>query len=242
MSILDPTSIQRRSPIYRRHQRSGALFKQFGDNFLVGNYNDSKTISHEYDKALALGICDLSTLPRVGFKGVGAPTWLAAQNIRLPIDPNTAVLQKSGALIAKLSEYEMLILSDLFALSKEFQNLSSKAATELQDYSQNTYILPRSDSHCWFAVTGIKASEMFSKICGVDLRAHKFPQGSIAQTSVAKTNCVIIRNDLGKTPSFYILGDISGSEFLWDCLLDAMSEHGGVPVGIIALHQLLKHE
>jgi sarcosine oxidase subunit gamma len=80
---------------------------------------------------------------------------------------------------------------------------------------------------------------MFSKICGVDLRTHKFTSGDIAQTSVAKTNAVVIRHDLGSTPVFYILSDISGVEFLWDCLLDAMTEYNGYPVGVSALQRLI---
>jgi sarcosine oxidase subunit gamma len=81
---------------------------------------------------------------------------------------------------------------------------------------------------------------MFSKICGVDLRTHKFSHSHIAQTSVAKTNAVVIRNDLGSTPVFYVLSDISGVEFLWDCLLDAMQEYGGYAVGVSALQRLTK--
>ena len=48
------------------------------------------------------------------------------------------------------------------------------------------YPVPRADSHCWFALSGLHAAEMFAKICGVDLRAHRFAEGAIAQTSVAR--------------------------------------------------------
>jgi sarcosine oxidase subunit gamma len=50
----------------------------------------------------------------------------------------------------------------------------------------------------------------------------------------------VIRNDLGSTPVFYVLSDISGVEFLWDCLLDAMQEYGGYAVGVSALQRLTK--
>ena len=80
---------------------------------------------------------------------------------------------------------------------------------------------------------------MFSKVCGVDLRPHKFGLGHIAQTAVAKTNAIVIRQDLGQTLSYFILCDISATEFMWDCLLDAMQEYAGSPVGIRALEQLV---
>jgi sarcosine oxidase subunit gamma len=83
---------------------------------------------------------------------------------------------------------------------------------------------------------------MFSKICGVDLRTHKFAQGQIAQTSVAKINAVVVRHDLGTTPCFYIFSDIASTEFLWDCLLDAMEEHQGVAIGVAAIRSLAAAE
>ena len=240
MATLDPTSVKRRSPLNQRHVTSHALFKEFGGNLLVGHYGDIKSIQEEYSQSQMLAICDLSTLPRLGFKGPGAPSWLETQKLKLPTLPNTAKCQHTGSLVAKLSDQEVLILSDIFALSNDVVTLSHKAEIDHQNYDKQTYILPRGDSHCWLAVTGTQASEMFSKICGIDLRSHKFAHGDIAQTSVAKTNAVVIRNDLGSTPGFYILSDISGVEFLWDCLLDAMQEYGGCPVGVSALQRLIK--
>ena len=239
MVILEPSSALRRSPLNRRHHQNYGLFKSLGENLLVEHYGNDEGIAEEYKQAQVLSICDLCTLPRIGFKGAGAIAWLKSQNITLPELPNTATRQNSGGLAAKLSEQEVLILSDIFALSQDVNNLSTAADIEHQDCDQKTYVLPRGDSHCWLAVTGIKAAEMFSKICAVDLRAHKFSVGSVAQTSVAKTNAVVIRNDLGSIPCFYILSDISGTEFLWDCLLDAMVEYNGYPVGINALHRLI---
>ena len=78
-------------------------------------------------------------------------------------------------------------------------------------------------------------SATLAKVCGVDLRAHKFANGEIAQTSIAKINGVIVRNDLGETLSYCIFSDSSSVEFLWDSLLDAMAEFEGAAVGAQAL-------
>jgi sarcosine oxidase subunit gamma len=69
------------------------------------------------------------------------------------------------------------------------------------------YPMPRADSHCWFMLTGEHAPAMFAKICGVDLRLHKFQQGASA-------------------------------EYMWTCLVDAMAEFGGRPIGWSALKRL----
>lgn len=239
MATLDPTMGMRRSQLYRRHINNNALFKKTGSNFVVSHYNNPSDQGTELEQARSMAICDLSTLPRAGFKGAGAPSWAENQGIKLPDSANTSIVQPEGCLVAKLSDQELLILSDIFAKSHQVTALGAQSTRDHLENDTQTYLLPRGDSHCWLAVTGVQAAEMFSKVCGVDLRPHKFALGNIAQTSVAKINAVVIRHDLGATLSYYILCDISATEFLWDCLLDAMQEYAGSPVGISALEALI---
>ena len=221
-------TLLRRSQLSRRHIALGAEFEQMGHTLLVNNYGSSV----EASKAKVLGLVDLSTLPRTGFKGAGATTWVATQGAELPHQPNIALLQEDHSLVVKLSHQELLILSDIDALSTQIARLDSMAV------GKQTYALPRADSHCWLAVIGNQAAEMFSKVCGVDLRAHKFANNAVTQTSVAKVSAIIIRHDLGKTNCLYVLTDVSAAEFLWDCLLDAMLEYEGVPVGVASMRAL----
>jgi hypothetical protein len=48
---------------------------------------------------------------------------------------------------------------------------------------------------------------------------------------------VVIRGDLGELPAFHLLGDSAAAGYMWDCLLDAMAEFGGRPVGLAALQR-----
>ena len=64
-------------------------------------------------------------------------------------------------------------------------------------------------------VTGEQAPAMFAKICGVDLRPHKFEQGRIAQTSVAKIGAIVIRDYLGELPAYHLLADSASAEYMW---------------------------
>jgi len=98
--------------------------------------------------------------------------------------------------------------------------------------------MPRDETHAWLAVTGAHAAAMFAKICGVDLRPRAFPQGRVAQTSIARLNGVIVRDDRGGVPLFHLLADCAAAEYLWDCLLDAMAEFDGRPVGLTTLRGL----
>tara|TARA_B110000971_G_scaffold53615_1_gene54566 strand:+ start:11542 stop:12306 length:765 start_codon:yes stop_codon:yes gene_type:complete len=241
---IAPAQGNRRSPLYRRHLDLQAKFEQVGDAVLVSHYVKPGI---EVLLAANLGLVDLSTMPRTGFKGAGAPAWAASQRVKLPKLPNTAVTQKDGSVVAKLSHQELLIVSNIMGsatsidrLNREHLNRehSNKEHLSKQTLAPQTYSLPRADSHSWLAVTGNAAAEMFSKICGVDLRVHKFAHNQVAQTSVAKINGVILRHDLATTPCFYILSDITSTEFLWDSLLDAMEEYRGAAVGVAAMRSL----
>lgn len=67
-------------------------------------------------------------------------------------------------------------------------------------------------------LAGEFAPEMFSKMCGVDLR-DRFADGFIAQTSLAKMGAIIIRADRkGKDgrahAAYHVLADIASAEYL----------------------------
>jgi sarcosine oxidase, subunit gamma len=232
-----PVQYLRRSQLYRQHIEAGALFEDINGTLTVASYpNAFSNIEVEQQQAIHLGLTDLSTAARVGFKGRGAGDWIQQQtNAQLPDAANRANRQDQGSLVAKLSQEEYLILSDLSLTSKLTDTLKNNWSL---DTAKDTYLLPRSDSHCWLALTGRHATETLAKVCGVDMRTHKFNDGDIAQTSLARVNAIIIRHDLGKTPCFYILSDSSSTEFLWTCLLDAMREFEGSPVGTAALQTL----
>ena len=140
-----------------------------------------------------------------------------------------------GGLIARLSEQEFLILQGLEADPGLFATLQGNW---LSDAPESVHPLPRADSHCWLALSGALASEALAKLCAVDLSSRSFGLCDVAQTSLARVNAIILRQDLGITPCFHILSDASSAEYLWDVLLDAMREFGGAPVGLEALRTL----
>jgi len=233
MSSALPEQQLRRSQLYRIHQKSGARFEDHDGALCVSEYTDD---SSEVSQARSLGLADLSTLPRIGFKGRGATDWLNKQGARLPEQPNRALIQPDGSLLARLSAQEVLILCALQAAHARPVRLQDDAGSAA---AQHAYLLPRADSHCWLALTGEYAAQTLAKICAVDMRLHKFAQGDVAQTSVARVNAILIRYDLANdAPCFYILCDVSLAEFLWTSLIDAMQEFGGQPVGLTTLRQL----
>ena len=229
--LTSPTEFPRRSPVYARLVAAGAAFEERHGAAIARTFGER---SDERTAARRLGLADLSPLPRIGFKGRGAIPWLKSRNVAIEPSPNRAWRQADGGIAIARSGAETLILGDLRAESVLCSEL--EAATDA--FEARAYAVPRYDGMFWFVLTGAQAAACLAKLCGVDLRPERFGDGSVAQTSVARTSAVVARVDLGADVAYHLLGDSASAEYLWDVLLDAMREFGGAPVGIAAVRAL----
>lgn len=236
-TTVSPTAYPRRSCIYRALQQAGARFAPINDGAVAADFG--KPIETEVAQGRQMGIADLSVLPRTGFKGAGAVEWLASQGLAIGPDSNRAYPQPGGELAARLAPTEIFLIDSLAGTGELIRRLNAAWGWGSERPRRPVgYPMPRSESHAWFMVTGERAPAMFAKICGVDLRPHRFAVGAIAQTSVAKMSATVIRADLGGVPAFHLLADSASAEYLWTCVLDAMAEFDGAPVGWSALRRL----
>jgi sarcosine oxidase subunit gamma len=226
---VPPTDLLRRSFVQRKLLAHGARFVEINHGLVAFQYGGFD----EGAAAARLGLADLCVLPRTGFKGRKVIPVLEAQGVELTV-PNQAIRQADGGIAAVLAMTEVLILAPLSGDTSRIHALERDWSLDKAD---GCYLAPRQDSHFWFALTGEHASATFAKVCGVDLRLNRFADLSIAQTSVARSNCVVIRGDLGALPAFHLLGDSAAAGYMWDCLLHAMAEFGGRPVGLAALQR-----
>lgn len=219
----------RRSFVDARLKAADARFPERGGHGGALDYGD---LAAERAALARLALVDLSLLPRIGFKGPGTPEWLAAMNLELPA-PNRARRQADGALVARLAPREALLLA------REEGPLARLEAAWRQARRDRPgepigYPVPRADSHFWFLVTGTQAPAMLAKLCGVDLRPHRFEPLQVAQTQAMRLSAIVIRDD-GDLPAWHLLADSASAEYAWDCLVDAMAEFGGRPAGLDAL-------
>ena len=169
----------------------------------------------EFDAPLpALGIADLSPLPRLGFKGRGTVPAMRKRGVVVEAEPNRVFRQPDGGLCLVLAPGEVVLLSPLGGGDGRFGRM--EAEWRIED-EERTYPLPRRDSHAWFVVTGEAAPAMFAKICGIDLRRDKFPDLSIAQTSVARLTAIVARADIGETLAFHLLADSAAAGYFLKC-------------------------
>ncbi|MGI9414169.1 MAG: hypothetical protein ACR2PM_10895, partial [Hyphomicrobiales bacterium] len=187
--------------------------------------------AEELETARRLGLADLSPLPRTGFKGRDAVAWLDTQGLKVGEASNRAYACGKGSLAARLAPGEVLLLGS----RDGSDDLAAKLNAGWSDTGGLCVPVPRRDASFWFNITGEHAAAMFAKICGVDLRPKSFDMHAIAQTSVARTNAIIIRDDISGTPAYHMLGDSASAGYMWGCLLDAMAEFDGRPVGLEAV-------
>ncbi len=214
-----------RSPIYRALLAQGARFRALGNTAIAASYGGKKATAARREQ---LGLADLSPLSRVGFKGRGVLDWLRKQRLQVPDRNGTVATQSDGSLLARLTDGEMLVLEALDGRAGACEALSEEHAREMP---QECYFVPRHASHAWFLVSGKRASEMFAKLCALDLRSRNFPIASVAQTVIAGVSGFIIRAGIGSCPAFHLLVDVSLAEYVWSCLLDAKAEFNGALVG-----------
>jgi len=231
-----PSDHLRRSFLYRTLEAAGARWEVLGDAAVAANYGDP---DGERGLAGRLGLADLSPLPRTGFKGPGTADWLAGQGIDVPADSNRAARQKSGILACRLAPGEVLLLGPQSGEGEAIAALDEAwKSGPVPPEQPRGFPVPRRDSHAWFRVTGDHAPSMFAKLCGVDLRADRFADLSIAQTSVARTAAIVVRDDIADVPAFHLLCDSATAGYLWACLIDAMAEFDGHPIGHSALRAI----
>ncbi len=230
---LAPESLSRRSFVTRELVELGAEFAEIGAAACAMTCGASPEA--EAKRARELAICDLSPLPRTGFKGRNTVPWLAGVGVVVSAEDNVTALHDDGARAARLAPGEVLLLADLAATS----TLCERAAAAWSpDPDPGSYPVPRADTNCWFLISGHHGAEMMAKVCGVDLRPHKFAAGAVAQTSIVRLNAIVLRGDLGNTLAFHILSDSAAASYLWENLRDAMTEFGGRPVGLAAVQKL----
>ena len=228
-----PAEQARRSPLYRALMAHGARFEPLGGYAVARDFG--RDAADEAAQAEALGLADLSPLPRIGFKGWSMAAWLAGAGAALGAASNRAYAQADGTRIARLAPGEALVLADRDGDGPLIETLAQAWSMAEAD---GCFRVAREETSCWLLLTGAHAASMLAKVCAVDLRAEAFAPDAIAQTNVARLNAVVIRGDIGPVPAFDLLADSASAVYLWDALLDAMTEHDGVPIGLAAIRSL----
>ena len=227
--MAEPATYARRSFVYRELAARGARFRKVAGAALALDFGEPEDERRALEN---LGLCDLSPLPRTGFKGRSALDWLRTRRVGGLDRDNRADILKNGALAARLAPTEALILGNLRGRGDLCARLEAAFAADPQP---GCYKVMRRDGSFHFLLGGAQAADAMATLCGVDLRARAFPGGSVAQTSVARMSMIVIAVALGEVPAFHLLGDSASAAYAWGVLGDAMTEFDGTPIGLDAV-------
>ena len=209
MNEPDHVPASRRSPLYREF--ANAELRRIAGHSQPWTSPGSTGETALYDFCL---------MPRFGVRGAGAANFLRERQLVAPEAVNTAVPNNKQRWVARLGKTEYWVL----------------APTAGEDYpadmngvtapANSCYPVPCDEGRAWFVLHHPQKAAVMAKLCGVDLREAAFPTGSIAQTSVARVNAVIIHHEVFGKPVFSLLSDVSSAHYLWGALEDALAEFG----------------
>ncbi|WP_051219662.1 aminomethyltransferase family protein [Oceanobacter kriegii] len=191
----------------------------------------SRVDHNDEERARNGGVLELSMLPHTGFRGAGTADWLSSMEYPIPLKPNMATACSEGNWVLRLSKTEYWLLANPNDLGKAIESLP----TDMADTPNACYPLFCKDSHAWLMLTGEHTGEILSKLSAVDMRESEFPVGSIAQTSIARINAILVRQEVNGLAAVSILCDIASSDYLWTVLMDAVQEFDGGAVGLDVL-------
>lgn len=164
----------------------------------------AEVVSNETETAAQVaGVCDLSALPRVGALGECAKT----------PDINAAEIGKSGAMVCRLGESEILVLA---------APGGGKARAE-EFMPKPRLIIPRRDSHCFIGLGGARAREVLARLCAAPL--PQFPE--LSQTRVAEIAAIVVPEPRAASSAFYLLADSGYAEHLWEEVSETAEHLGG---------------
>ena len=154
---------------------------------------------------------------RLDAKGAAADAVGLALDLPLPIAPNTVV--RTGELVALwLGPDEWLLVGppgserDLESRIREAAGDDPVSVTDVS--AQRTTLL----------VTGPRARDLLAHGCPLDLHPRAFGAGRCAQTTLGRTQIVLVARDEPRA-GFWVLVRSSFAGYLTDWLLDAATEY-----------------
>lgn len=178
----------------------------------------------------ALRIEDLSQQPRFGCKGPGAEQWLTAAGYRVPRDPNSAVLDSTGVLVARLATSEFLTEAVDGGGERVDSTLRQLASATRPG---NVYPVARQDMVAGIQGPGIQT--LLRQICSVDFvplfEACGPAAGPVCLTSMVGVGVVAWprRTESGSTLRVWL--DPSFAHYFWTTLLEVGRGVGALVIG-----------
>jgi len=225
-SVFKPEETLFRNGLYRKLP-SEVIFIPCNEGSIVERFSETDNEQVKY-----CGLLDATAITRCGFRGENAAKHLSSLAYPIPQAVNQALSIESGETVLRLSQSEFWLLG---SVADQGAKLSQDFKIALPE--KRCYPLFCQNSHAHLILSGTYLADIMAKLCAVDMRGEAFPLGSIAQTSVARINAIVVSHHISTLPVFSLLFDSTYLAYLWDVLLDAINEFDGKPVGSLAFSE-----
>lgn len=154
---------------------------------------------------------------RLDAKGAAAEAVGLALDLQLPLQPNSVV--RAGELTALwLGPDEWLLVGQ----PGSARNLESRIREAAGD--EHVSVTDVSAQRTTLLVTGPRAHDLLAHGCSLDLHPRAFGAGRCAQTTLGRTQVVLVARDEPRA-GFWVLVRSTFAGYLADWLLDAATEH-----------------
>jgi sarcosine oxidase, subunit alpha len=212
----------RLSPVHGRHTELGARFIEVAAWQVPQAYRSLEQEATTVRERV--GVADLSFKGKVTVKGDGAGD-LIARTFQLAHLPDGRSLTANNGLISlPLTADEYLLLSPPGGEDEIVRCL-------VQAGEPGITVVDLTHGLAGFFLAGADSAYVLSKICALPVEAPDFPNGHVAQSSLAKVHATIIRRDHDGLPAFEIYVERPYGEYVWDVIFDAGAELGIAPFG-----------
>jgi heterotetrameric sarcosine oxidase gamma subunit len=181
----------------------------------------------------ALSLTDVSQTGKLGVRGAGAGDLLQRVFGRFPeagwgLEIQTYPQRANGASHPVNLKLLGLLTDEFLLLTPPGLGAGLARRLEAAQQPQAGYIslIDLSDGLAGFLLVGRDAPALLSKLCPLPLEAERFPDGCLAQSSLAKVPALLLRGDMEQTPAFEIYTGRSYGQYLQQALLEAGGEFG----------------
>ena len=217
-----PTAARKRSPLHRVARDMGATFVDHDGWTIPDTYTgpDAElTAAHT-----GVVLLDESPNGKLLVEGDASEAVLSSA-FQLPtLDIGTSVWSNRVRAVR--------LRPDLFYLAVS-PGEETKILSEIRSGADGSFVTCTDITHgrAEIRTIGPRSPELMSKVCGLDFSNDRFPDGQALQSSVAKTNQLIIRRDIGEWPAYSLIGARSFGAYLWSVLMEAGMEWDIEPIG-----------
>ena len=172
--------------------------------------------------AQRLALCDLSSLPRVGYKGNAATNWLREQHVPIPAETFESKRLRDGGIVLKVASDEYFLEAGPTGLD---------LPPQVANFPPECFPIVREDSS--IVLCGVRSKDVLQQVCGYDFSTAALDR--VVYTRVAGVDAAVFPASGFSQPLVKIWSDRSYAVSLWNSLVEICAEFEGPIIGAQAL-------